>query len=127
MKILTDKEASIMDKLWRKDEELITHEIMDMFPEPRPKLFTVSAFLRILVEKGWVTYRPIGNTYLYKATISREEAGRNVVNSLISKFFNGSISDMVSSLINDESIGEEELKELLDIIEQNEKYKKDSK
>ena len=126
MKPLTEKEADIMDKLWKKDDEMISHEIMDMFPEPRPKLFTVSAFLRILVDKGWVKSRPIGNTYLYKATISQEEAGKRALNLIQSKFFKGSRINMVNTLLKDESISDGELEELLQKMEQmvSEKNKK---
>ncbi|MDE7414131.1 MAG: BlaI/MecI/CopY family transcriptional regulator [Muribaculaceae bacterium] len=116
MKQLTEKEEELMRKLWTKSE-MTARELLEMYPEPRPHFNTVSTVLRVLQQKGWVSYRPIGNTHLYRATVSEEEMGKKSLKSIVSKFFNGSLKGMVSSLLKDEPLSKEEIKELMEIIE----------
>ena len=120
MKQLTEKEEELMRKLWTKDE-VIARELWEMYPEPRPHFNTVATFLRILEQKGWVKHRPIGNTHLYRAAISEEEFGRKSLKSIISKFFHGSMAGMVSSLLKDESLTQQDINELIDLVENRNK------
>ena len=116
MKQLTEKEEEVMRKLWTKDE-MIARDIWDQYPEPRPHFNTVLTFLRILEQKGWVKHRTIGNTNLYSAIVSREEVGKNSLKTLIKNFFNGSAAGMVNALLKDENLSDEEIKELIDLVE----------
>lgn len=116
MKQLTEKEEEVMRKLWTKDE-MIAREVWDQYPEPRPHFNTVLTFLRILEQKGWVKHRTIGNTNLYSAIVSREEVGKNSLKTLIKNFFNGSAAGMVNALLKDENLSDEEIKELIDLVE----------
>lgn len=120
MKQLTEKEEELMRKLWTKDE-MIAREVWEMYPEPRPHFNTVATFLRILEQKGWVKHRPIGNTNLYRAAVSEEEFGRKSLKSIISKFFNGSMAGMVSSLLKDEDLSKSQIDELIEIVENRKK------
>lgn len=120
MKQLTEKEEELMRKLWTKDE-MIAREVWEMYPEPRPHFNTVATFLRILEQKGWVKHRPIGNTNLYRAAVSEEEFGRKSLKSIISKFFNGSMAGMVSSLLKDENLSKSQIDELIEIVENRKK------
>lgn len=120
MKQLTEKEEEVMRKLWTK-EEMIAREVWDLYAEPRPHFNTVLTFLRILEQKGWVKHRTIGNTNLYSAIVSREEVGKNSLKTLIKNFFNGSAAGMVNALLKDENLSEEEIKELIDLVENKKK------
>ena len=120
MKSLTEKEEEVMRKLWTKDE-MIAREVWDQYPEPRPHFNTVLTFLRILEQKGWVKHRTIGNTNLYSAIVSREEVGKNSLKTLIKNFFNGSAAGMVNALLKDENLTDQEIKELIDLVENRKK------
>lgn len=120
MKPLTEKEEEVMRKLWVK-EEMIAREIWEQYPEPRPHFNTVLTFLRILEQKGWVKHRTIGNTNLYSAIVSREEVGKSSLKTLIKNFFNGSAAGMVNALLKDENLNDEEIKELIELVENKKK------
>lgn len=122
MKPLTAKEEEVMRKLWTQDE-MIAREVWELYPEPRPHFNTVATFLKILEQKGWVAHRTIGNTNLYKAIVSEEEVGRNSLKSLVDRFFNGSVANIVNALLKDENLSEEEIQELIDIVENKKKLK----
>lgn len=120
MKQLTEKEEELMRKLWTQ-KEMTAREVLEMYPEPRPHFNTVATVLKVLEKKGWVSHRPIGNTHLYRAAVSEEELGKKSLNSIVTKFFKGSLFGMVSSLLKDESLSKEEINELMEIIEKKEK------
>ena len=120
MKQLTAKEEELMRKLWTKDE-MTAREVLEMYPEPRPHFNTVATVLRVLEQKGWVKHRPIGNTHLYRAAFSEDEMGRKSLKNIVSKFFNGSMAGMISSLMKNENLSKEEIEELYDIVENKRK------
>lgn len=115
MRPLTEKEEGVMRKLWTQDE-MTAKEIMNMYPEPRPHVATITTFLRVLEEKGWVKHRLIGGTNLYSAVLSEEETGRKSMKTIITKFFNGSFTNMVSTLIKKEKLSKEEIEELKRLV-----------
>ena len=118
MKQLTPKEEELMRKLWTKDE-MTVKELLAMYPEPRPHFNTVATVLKVLERKGWVNHRAIGNTYLFHAAYNEDETGRKSMKSIVSKFFNGSLVGMVSSLVKNENLSEKEIDELYQIISEN--------
>ena len=119
MKQLTEKEESVMKRLWMLEGEVIARDIWNKFPEPRPNFCTLVSYLRILEQKGLVKHRPIGNTNLYRALVSKEDFGKKSLKSAISKFFNGSLAGMVSSLLKNEELDHKEINELLDLVEKD--------
>ena len=59
-----------------------------------------------------------GNTYQYHAVVSEEEFRRKTLRGVISKYFNNSFLGAVSSLVKEEDISVEELKELIQKVEE---------
>lgn len=123
MKQLTKKEEELMRKLWDKDE-VTGRELVEAYPEPRPHFNTVATVLKVLERKGWVKHRLIGNTNLYKAAVTEEEYGKKSISSIISDFFNGSLTGMISSLLKDRKLSDREIKELIDIMENKDNKEK---
>lgn len=112
---LTVKEKEMMEKLWTR-EEMTAREIMELYPEPRPHINTVSTYLKVLEDKGWVQHRPIGTTNLYRAALTEKELGHKSLKSVVSQFFNNSMKSMISQLIQEEDLSDEELEELKEMI-----------
>lgn len=117
MKPLTKKEEEIMDFFWEKGP-LLVKEIVALYNEPRPHVNTVSTFVRILENRGFVKHESLGGSYRYYATISQAEYRRRTLKHVIGKFFNNSYLGMVSSLVKEEEISLDELKELIRQVEE---------
>lgn len=120
---LTEKEEEIMLRIW-KHEPCSVKTIIDDLPEPKPHFNTVSTFVRILEQKGYVGRQErererVGRGYLYYSKLSKSRYRRNVVSRLIRDYFGSSFS-MMSALVSEEKISPEQLHELLDIIERKE-------
>ena len=115
--ILTEGELPIMKALW-KNGPMFVRQIVEQYPDPRPHPNTVSTMLKILEEKGHVGHKQIGNSYIYNAVTKKEEVGERSLNALIGNFFDNSYKSFVSTLVNDERLTVEDLKEIIELIEQ---------
>ncbi len=116
MKKLTTKEEQIMEFFWEKGP-LFVKEMLEFYPQPRPHFNTVSTFVRGLEEKGYVSHHVFGSTYQYYAAVSKDEFKKKTLKNVISKYFNNSYLGVVSSLVQDEDISLDELKELIREVE----------
>ena len=116
MKTLTSKEEEIMGFFWEKGP-LFVRQMLEFYDEPRPHFNTLSTFVRGLEDKGYVAHRTMGNTYQYYAVVSRDDFKKKTLKGIISKYFNNSYLGVVSSLVKEEEISLDELKELIHEVE----------
>ena len=116
MKTLTAKEEEIMGFFWEKGP-LFVKQMLEFYDEPRPHFNTVSTFVRMLEDKGYVSHRVFGNSYQYYAVLSKEDFKKKTLKGVISKYFDNSYLRVVSSLVKEEEISIDELKELIREVE----------
>ena len=116
MKRLSAREEEIMGFFWEKGP-LFVKEIVGFYDEPRPHFNTLSTFVRTLEDKGYVGHRAFGNTYQYYAVVSRDEFKKKTLKGVISKYFNDSYLGVVSSLVEEDDISIDDLKELIRKVE----------
>jgi len=102
---------------WKSDA-LFVKELLDFYAEPRPHFNTLSTIVRGLEEKGFLSHKTYGNTYQYYAMISEDEYGHGTLRGVISKYFENSGLRAVSSLVQHEKISIEELKKLIQEVEE---------
>lgn len=116
MKGLTAKEEEIMGFFWEKGP-LFVKELLAFYNDPKPHFNTLSTIVRGLEEKGYLSHEAFGNTYRYFAIISNEEFRSRTLKGVISKYFNNSYLSAVSSLVKKEEISVDELKQLIQEVE----------
>lgn len=120
MKGLTAKEEEIMGFFWKKGP-LFVKEMLAFYDEPKPHFNTLSTIVRGLEDKGFLSHNTFGNTYQYYAAVSETEYSKGTLKNVIAKYFNNSYLGVVSSLIKEEDISVDELRKLLDEVEQGNK------
>ena len=120
---LTRAEMEIMNTLWDRCQEgksgMTTHEIIDVYPEPKPAYSTIATFLKILINKGFIQskkYEGGGKTFVYSPLITREEYTNRVMKEVKSTFFAGSLKSMLSFFVKQEEVSEDELHEIMALI-----------
>ena len=123
MKSLTAKEEEIMRFFWEKGP-MFVKQLVELYEEPRPHFNPLSTIVRGLEEKGYLSHTAYGNSYQYYAVVSEKDFGRKNLKSIISKYFNNSFLGAVSSLVKEEDISVEELKELVRMVEQGKEDEK---
>ena len=116
MQKLTNKEEEIMKILW-KLEKAFVKEILSEMNEDRPHYNTLSTIVRNLEDKKYVDHEAFGNTHRYFPIISKETYRKKFINSTISDYYDNSYKSLVSFFAKEEKISVEELKEIIDLIE----------
>lgn len=114
--ILTEKETELMNMLWERGP-LFVREMVDLCPDPKPHFNTVATTIRILESKGYVAHEVMGNSHRFRAIADRSEFRSKSLGDVIRNFFGNSYKVAISSLIEEEKISVEEVKEILELIE----------
>ncbi len=112
MKILTKAEEQIMQVIWKLDKAFL-REIIEALPKPKPHQNTVSTILKILVEKEFAGVNVIGRNHQYYSLVNKDSYSKGSMKSLVKKYFEGSFSNAVSSMVKENNLSIEELELLL--------------
>ena len=105
---LTEAELRLMDVVWDRGAATVS-EVAEALPKDLGLAYnTVLTTLRILEDKGYLrhTKRDDARAFVYQAVVGRNEAGRNAVRYLVSRFFRNSPELLVLNLLEDEELGE---------------------
>jgi predicted transcriptional regulator len=94
---LSKRERQIMEVVYRK-KSATAQEVMDEMPDP-PGYSTVRSLLSILEGKGFLKHDKRGRRYVYSPTISHSSAIRSTLQNVLKTYFNNSVEDAVSALI----------------------------
>ena len=81
--------------------------------EPRPPHSTVSSVVRILEKKGYVDHKAYGKTHEYFPIVAKEDYGRRSLTDVLRNYFDGSVSRLVSHLVEDKSLSAGDVQEIL--------------
>ena len=114
--LLTEKETELMNMLWERGP-LFVREMVDLYPDPKPHFNTVATTIRILESKGYVDHEVLGGSHRFKAVADRSEFRSKSIGDVIRNFFGNSYKLAISSLIEEEKISVDEVKEILELIE----------
>ncbi len=117
MKELTEKEEEIMQFFWEHGA-MYVKKIVELYPDPKPHFNTISTFVRLLEQKGFIGHEQKGNSFLYHAIISRKEYSRRTLRSVVKRYFNNSLMGVVSALFKDDKMSDEEIRELIDLVKE---------
>lgn len=96
---------------------LLVKEIVDLLPEPKPHVNTVSTVVRLLEQKGAVGHEKEGGSFRYHALLPKESYRRSTLGEMLRNYFDNSCQSMVSTLVEEEKMSVDDLRELIDIIE----------
>jgi len=131
MKELTKAEEQVMQYLW-KIEKGFVKDIVEQFPEPRPAYTTITTVIRVLVNKGFISFHTYGKVNEYYPLVSKLEYSKLYFNRVVRNYFSDSYQKFASFFAkeNDLSLSElEEIKEIVEnqIAEKSEKRSKEGK
>jgi len=116
MEKLTKREEELMNMFW-DNGAMFVKDILELLPEPKPHFNTVSTMVRALEAKGFLSHKAYGNTYQYFANVQRSDFGRKSLKNIIKEYFGNSYKSAVSALVDDGELSQEEIKELLKQVE----------
>ena len=117
---LTAKEEEIMQIVWANGD-LFIRDIVARIPDPKPSYNTVATQVKFLEEKGFLTRKPMANSFCYSPAISEKEYRGSTVGDLVARYYGNSYSMLVSQFVEDDKMDLEELKALIADIESKRK------
>lgn len=111
----TDRELDVMAVLWERGSATVA-EVRERLPDDLAYT-TVLTVLRTLEEKGHVGHRGEGKAHRYFPLVERRVAGRSALARLIDTVFNGSPELLLTQLVSDRELTDEELKRLRKLMD----------
>jgi len=95
----TDRELAILKVLWERGEGSV-RQVYEILRNDLPIVQnTVQAFLRTMEEKGLVTHRVDGRTFIYVPVMPRDATSRHLVSGLLDRVFDGALDQLVESAL----------------------------
>ena len=105
-------EAQIMNVVWKRGSATV-HEVRDTLGRGRkPAYSTILTMMRKLEAKGFLEHGVQDRKYVYRAAIDQQRVRRSVIHDLVERLFEGSPALLVSSLLEQEGVSDEEMAEI---------------
>ncbi|MEL6650271.1 MAG: BlaI/MecI/CopY family transcriptional regulator [Bacteroidota bacterium] len=114
---VTKSEAQLLQSLWKRKEAFLK-ELIEDYPDPKPKPNTVATYLKRMAEKKLIAFRQIGNARQYYPLISKREYFSDHFQELRKTFFENSASQLASFFTETNQLSKEELQSLRDLLDQ---------
>lgn len=124
---LTDAEWQIMNALW-ENFPATARQIADRLgDEVNWAYTTIKTMLTRLAEKKAVKESKKGNISIYEPIISRPDAQRNALKSLVNQAFDGAFGPLMHFLLEDQKLTKTQKEELKKALQQTEGEQKGAK
>ena len=121
-RLLTPLELQVMNLLWQK-ERVFIKDLLEAWPTgkdgKKPAYNTISTIVRILEkDKGFIGYKAYGRTHEYFPLISKADYQKAFLKNAIDNVFSGSVTNLVSALVDEEKVDQGELDELKRLLDE---------
>jgi predicted transcriptional regulator len=126
MEKLTKAEEEIMRIIWELEPCTVAdirNHIEQELGSEKPPHSTISTLVANIREKGYLSHKAYGRTYVYAAQVSKDDYSRGRLKKLVNHFFAGSMDALVSFMVKEEELSVDELADLLKRLEEAEKKK----
>ena len=117
MKRLTKAEEEIMQMFWDHGPSTVS-ALIDRMSPPKPPHSSISSIVRILEKKEFLNHKAYGRTYEYFPIIEKDSYSKFSLKKLVSNYFEGSMSELVSFLVKEDDISVDDLKKLTKKLEE---------
>src|SRR4030042_3845371 len=106
---IADSEWRIMKVFWKQSPKSAQEIIDALAGEMDWSSRTIKTLLNRLVKKGALGYEKSGRSYLYFPRINEEECKREETRTFMNRVFDGALTPMLASFIEDGNFTPEEL------------------
>ena len=124
---LGELQHAIMRLLWARDEATVAEVHEALFDERGLAPTTIATMLRKMEDKGVVAHRVEDRHFVYQATVTEDEVRSTMVGELLDRLFAGDPAALVSHLVADHDIDEEEIERLRALLEYAETRKEENR
>ncbi len=118
---LSPAEWDVMKVLWRLGEGAARDIFAELSGETGWAMNTLKTLLARLVAKGALDYVQVGNSYLYRPAVTREEATRIEADSFLERVADGEAGPVIVSFLRGASLSPGEVDELRRLLDERER------
>jgi len=111
----TPRELDVVNVLWDRGPSTVA-EVRAALPDDLAYT-TVLTILRVLEEKGYVAHTTEGRAHRYRCLVEREQAAGSALRRVRDRLFGGSAELLLTRLVEKESLDEDELRRMRDLLE----------
>lgn len=119
MQKLSIQEEAIMQAIWKAKGGFV-REFLDLMQDP-PPYTTVASTIKNLEKKGFLRSKKMANSYYYEPIVKEAVYASTHMKDFVQDYFKNSYKDLVTFFVKDKKLSEAELKEIIDLIENNKK------
>ena len=106
----------VMDKLWEHGP-LSVRDITELLNKGEPKVnqhayTTIQTMCKILTQKEYTSYEKQSRSFIYTALISKHDARKTVLKSMLQQFFGGSSLSLAQHLLDENDIDFDDLERI---------------
>lgn len=120
--LLTNREADLMEILWEQGPSTVS-EVRE-YLDDKLAYTTVLTILRTLEDKGYIDHSEEGRAHRYSALVERESARKSALKALSQKLFKGSSELLLTHLVTDEKLSDQEIRRIRRLLDQRAKRRK---
>jgi predicted transcriptional regulator len=114
---LGETEMEVLHHVWQLGEATVA-DVREQIQQTRDVAYTtVMTVMKNLADKGYLTYEKEGKTYVYAPARPPEEVRHSLLRGIMEKVFKGSPSALVQTLVEHETLSEEERAEIRQLLE----------
>ena len=110
-------ELQIMNVVWDRGKATV-HDVKNALSRRKPAYSTILTMMRKLEVKGYLEHEVDGRTYVYLPLISQQAVRHGVLGDLVERLFEGSTSLLLTSLVEQNRISENELRQIRKLIKE---------
>jgi len=115
---LGETEMEVLHHVWDLGEARVG-DVRERILEDRDVAYTtVMTVMKKLADKGYLTYRKEGRSYVYESARSQSDVQHSLLRRLIEKVFGGSPAALVQTLVQREDLSPQDRRELKALIHQ---------
>lgn len=118
---LSNREAEIMAVLWEQGPSTVTEVKQKLSDELA--YTTVLTMLRNLEAKAYVGHEAEGRAHRYFPRIKQQAARKSAIRHLAGKLFEGSADLLLTQLVSDRRLSEDQVRRIRDILDEPPKEK----
>ncbi len=120
---LGELQHAIMRVLWARDEATVAEVHEALFDERGLAPTTIATMLRKMEDKGVVAHRVEDRHFVYRPMVTEDAVRSSMVGELLDRLFAGDPAALVSHLVADRDIDEEEIERLRALLQSAEAKK----
>lgn len=118
-KRLGDAELEVMQAAWHAEEQVTSAYILQQIKHQRTwGQATLLTVLGRLADKGFLICEKCGRNNFYRPAIGEEDYRQSEGRTVLEKLYGNSVTGLVASLVDGNSVTEEDLQELRQFLEE---------